>query len=259
MKRGSLTVVGTGIRLVGQVTIEAKAHVEQADRVFHLVTDPVTEEWIGSLNPRAETLADCYGDGKPRMKSYEQMVRRMLSGVRKGQKVVAVFYGHPGVFVLPSHEAIRRARAEGYPARMLPGISAEDCLFADLGVDPALEGCQSFEATDFLARRRAFEPSSALVLWQVGVIGDLTFQSRAARYRKGGLPILAEVLLEKYPGTHRATIYEAAQYPVCDPVIRPVPLSRLGRAKVTPISTLYVPPVGRKALDPVMVKRLGLS
>jgi uncharacterized protein YabN with tetrapyrrole methylase and pyrophosphatase domain len=187
------------------------------------------------------------------------MVRRILSAVRKRQRVVAVFYGHPGVFVLPSHEAIRRARAEGYVARMLPGISAEDCLFADLGVDPALEGCQSFEATDFLARRRAFEPTSALVLWQIGVIGDLTFQSKASRYRRGGLPILAEVLLEKYPRSHPATIYEAAQYPVCDPVIRVLPLSKLARAKVSPISTLYVPPVGRKPLDRDMVKRLGLQ
>jgi len=31
---------------------------------------------------------------------------------------------------------------------MLPGISAEDCLFADIGVDPGIYGCQSFEATD---------------------------------------------------------------------------------------------------------------
>jgi hypothetical protein len=37
---------------------------------------------------------------------------------------------------------------------MLPGISAEDCLFADLGIDPGIYGCQSYEATDFLANGR---------------------------------------------------------------------------------------------------------
>jgi len=31
---------------------------------------------------------------------------------------------------------------------MLPGISAEDCLVADLGIDPASSGCQSYEAND---------------------------------------------------------------------------------------------------------------
>ena len=55
---------------------------------------------------------------------------------------------------------------------MLPGISAEDCLFADLGVDPAEAGCQSYEATRFLERRPAIEPRAALILWQIGVVGS---------------------------------------------------------------------------------------
>jgi hypothetical protein len=38
---------------------------------------------------------------------------------------------------------------------MLPAISAEDCLFADLGVDPADHGCPSYEATDFLVHGAA--------------------------------------------------------------------------------------------------------
>ena len=50
---------------------------------------------------------------------YTEMVERILFFVRKGKKVCAVFYGHPGIFVFSSHEAIRIARAEGYPAVML--------------------------------------------------------------------------------------------------------------------------------------------
>jgi hypothetical protein len=41
-----------------------------------------------------------------------------------------------------------RSSTDGFDAVMLPGISAEDCLFADLGIDPGMIGCQSFEATD---------------------------------------------------------------------------------------------------------------
>ena len=52
----------------------------------------------------------------------------MLSHVRKEENVVGVFYGHPGVFVSPSHRTLALARDEGYIANMLPGISAEDCL-----------------------------------------------------------------------------------------------------------------------------------
>src|SRR5205809_2021168 len=48
------------------------------------------------------------------------------AGARGGSLTCLACYGHPGVFVYPSHEAIRRARAEGYVARILAGISSED-------------------------------------------------------------------------------------------------------------------------------------
>ena len=75
-------------------------------------------------------------EGRSRLDTYQDMVDRILACVREGSDVCVAFYGHPGVFVYPSHEAIKRARIEGYKATMLPGISAEDCLFADLGIDP---------------------------------------------------------------------------------------------------------------------------
>ena len=60
-----------------------------------------------------------------------------------------------------------QARAEGFNARMLPGISAEDCLFANLGADPGTHGCQSFEATSFLLRKPKFDTLTHLILWQI--------------------------------------------------------------------------------------------
>src|SRR5207244_11062689 len=100
--------------------------------------------WIKDINPSAESLYPYYRQGESRMIAYVEMIERILYEVRKGLRVCAAFYGHPGVFVYPSHEAIKQARLEGYSAKMLPGISAEDCLFADLGIDPARNGCQSF-------------------------------------------------------------------------------------------------------------------
>lgn len=99
----------------------------------------------------------------------------MLRHVRRGENVVGVFYGHPGVFVSPSHRTIAIARDEGYAAKMLPGISAEDCLYADLGIDPSSAGCVTYEASDLLLSNRSLVPSSHLILYQVGVIGVTDF------------------------------------------------------------------------------------
>lgn len=252
---GSLTVVGTGIQLVGHLTLAAKAWIEQADKVLFAVADPVTAQWLETLNATAEPLP--YDtENQQRIETYREMVARILTEVRRGLNVCAVFYGHPGVFADPAHSAIKQARQEGFRAQMLPGISAEDCLFADLGLDPSRNGCQSFEATDFLIRQRKFDPTSALILWQIAFIGNLGF------YRENlhGLNILTEVLQAHYESDHKVIIYEAAvYYPVCEPVIQQIPLFELSKAHITKVSTLYIPPRAPAPLDKAMMIRLGLA
>jgi uncharacterized protein YabN with tetrapyrrole methylase and pyrophosphatase domain len=216
-----------------------------------------TKQYLQGLNPAAESLYDSYADDKPRRQSYAEMVERILAAVRRGQRVCAAFYGHPGVFVAPSHEAIRRARAEGFRAQMLPGISAEDCLYVDLDLDPAIHGCQSFEASDFLVHRRRFDPASVLILWQIGAIGVATFK-KSRLWSRQGLEVLAEVLLEHYPDEHEVVVYEAANYPVCRPMILRVPLARLAAAEVSVASTLCIPPRAAPKKDREMMKRLGM-
>jgi hypothetical protein len=238
--RGSLLVVGTGIRAVGHVTLETVSALQRADRLLYLVTDPLTIRWLKELNPAAESLYPHYIEGRPRQEAYDAMADVTLSHVRAGARVCMALYGHPGVFAFPGHEAVKRARAEGYSAAMLPGVSAEDCLFADLGVDPAADGCQSFEATDFLLKRRAFDPRSALVLWQVGVLGQV---HALRQFSTAGLRLVAEALGSVYGSAHVATLYEASVFAVCPPTISHVSLGQLPEASVSPYATLYVPPV----------------
>jgi uncharacterized protein YabN with tetrapyrrole methylase and pyrophosphatase domain len=257
LKTGSLTVVGTGIQLAGHVTMAAKAWIEQADKLLFAVADPATAKWLATLNSTAEPLP--YNRNNQRRKeTYAQMVERILAEVRQGLNVCAAFYGHPGVFANPAHESIRQARQEGFRAEMLPGISAEDCLFADLGVDPGKHGCQSFEATDFLIRRRKFDPTSVLILWQIAFIGNRGFYEEGEHLQ--GLRILTEVLQNYYAADSETIIYEAAVYhPVCQSVIQRMPLDKLPEAKVTEISTLYMPPSPPLEIDMEMARRLGMS
>jgi uncharacterized protein YabN with tetrapyrrole methylase and pyrophosphatase domain len=236
---GSLVVVGTGIG-AAQLTTEARAALAGADEVFFLVGDPLSEHTVRELAPGARSLAACYENGRSRRQAYERMVETMLAPARAGRRVCAAFYGHPGMLVFPSREAIGRARAEGLDARMLPGISALDCLFADLGVDPAESGFQTYEAGDFLRRRPAVEPRAALVLWQVGVVGQ-EFHS------PDGAPValaeLVDALLKSYPPEHELVVYEASPYPGVAPNVDSVGLGTLTASALSHRSTVYVPPL----------------
>ena len=105
-----------------------------------------------------------------------------------------------------------------------------------------MNGLQSYEAGDFLRRRPAIEPTTALVLWQIGVVGART---HSANVSAPALAELVELLLERYPAGHRAVVYEASSYPGVAPIVRNLRLDELGADAVTPASTLYVPPVPR--------------
>ena len=254
--RGSLIVVGTGIRTVGHLTMEAVAWIKQADKVLYVVGDPVAELMLKELNPQgAESMSGMYAEGKARIETYNEMIERTLDCVRAGMLTCMASYGHPGVFVYPSHESIRRARAEGYSARMLPGISSEDCLFADLGVDPGINGCQSFEATDFMLNGRVIDPRCSVVLWQIGVVGDATFKPMG--YDLSAMPLLVERLLAIYPATHPMYLYEAAVFHGCEPQIRQITAAELTHGPLSAGYTLYIPPAYPSSSDPAMYSRMN--
>jgi Tetrapyrrole (Corrin/Porphyrin) Methylases len=123
--QGQLVIVGSGIRAISDMTLDAEAQVRVAQKVLYCVGDPVTERKLHTLNPSAESLYGLYGNGKPRMDTYREMLEAILSPLRAGLRVCVVYYGYPGVFAWSTHQAVRLARREGYRAEMHAGISAD--------------------------------------------------------------------------------------------------------------------------------------
>lgn len=228
--------------------------MRQADRLLHLVFDPVTEAWLQELNPSACSLRSSYAVGRPRRDTYAELVERILAPVRQGLRVCWATYGHPGLCAESGHAAVRQARAEGHRAVMLPGVSCDDTLFADLGLDPARDGCQHYDATNFLLCRRLFDPRASLILWQVGLLGQQDYRQA---FSAAGLPLLVEMLAPVYGPRHVVTLYEAALYAVCDPVVQQVALEDLPGAELRWSMTLYVPPLAPATPDAALAQRLA--
>jgi uncharacterized protein YabN with tetrapyrrole methylase and pyrophosphatase domain len=238
--RGSIACVGLGMTLGSHLTPLARSHIEQADVVFAALSDGIVEMWLERMHPDVRSLQPYYAEGKSRLKTYREWVEVMMAEVRAGKRVCAVFYGHPGVFAWSPHKVIETARAEGFPARMEPGISAEDCLYADLGIDPGRFGCQHFEASQLLIYERRIDPSGYLVLWQVGLVGDMSLArfSTGAAYRQ----VLVEVLSADYPLDHTVIIYRTPTLPIQRPHIRHVTLRELPEIAMTAEETVVLPP-----------------
>lgn len=252
-KQGSLVNVGLGMTLGSHITPLSRTYIEQADVVFVSASNRLIEQWVESMNPHVISLQSFYAEGKSRRDTYREMTEAILDEVRAGKKVCGAFYGHPGVFALPPHVTIRRAREEGYRAHMEPGVSAEDCLYADLGIDPGRSGCAHFEASQFMFNHRPFDASAYLILWQVGVAGDKSlqvFESTVAQKQ-----LLVDLLLETYPADHPVTLYECAVLPIEETRADTVDLADLAGQPMTMKTTLVIPPCQNKQRNQVMIEK----
>lgn len=257
-EKGSLTIVGTGISVSGQITLISRKCIQQADIVFAAIPNQPGFEFIKSLNANTYTLTDLYEINKKRADTYHQMTCRITDAVRSGKRVCGAFYGHPGVFVNPSYAAMKELREQGYFVHMEPGISAEDCLIADLGIDPAENGYQSYEASKFLFRRYSINPHMTQIIWQVCMVGDYSFSTQLS-YKKKGIELLVSKLKQSYSDDHQVIIYEAKTFPLAEPRIDKLALYQLTDAELSPISTLVVPAIGLPEYDDTVFKALGIT
>ncbi len=250
-------MVGTGYGGSGRITPETKTSVEGADAVFYLVSDPITASWICQTNVKAVSLHGCYSEGRGGKEACTEMVDRILLPLRDGARVCAAFYGHPSIFVAPAREAVRQARLLGCSARLLPAISALDCLYADLGVDPGVKGIQIFESTDFVVNRRIPDMATPLVILQAGAPG-VTLYTEETTAETVRVSALATSLGHFYEPSHRVVVYEAAPLPIVETRADWIPLSDLAATRLSVYSTLYVPAARKAASNPEVLERLGL-
>lgn len=252
--RGRLACVGLGMTLGSHLTPLARSHIAQADVVFAGLSDAIAEEWLKRMHPDVRSLQPYYAEGKPRMKTYREWVALMMDELRAGRRVCGVFYGHPGIFAWSPHKVIAQARAEGYDAHMEPGISAEDCLYADLGFDPGAYGCQHFEASQLLYCDRRIDPAGYLVLWQVGVIGNRS----VGRFDTGPAyrALLVERLEQDYPPDHEVIVYRGATLPIEQPRIQRITLRELATVPLTAEETVVLPPAVTLQPNHAMLARL---
>jgi len=254
---GSLTVLGFGIKFISHLTPETTAFMEGADKVLYLLNDPVAKDWVQNNIHNAESLDPFYQHHPLRHDNYWAIAEHIVETVQQGLNVCVLVYGHPAILAEPGLIAVEQAKKLGLKAKILPGISAEDCLFADLEINPGSCGCQSFQADDLLVYERPVSAASHLVLWQIGCIGslgDVEEHNNAV-----GIRLLTDYLAKQYPSDHKVILYEASQYTCFQPRTEMVLLKDLPQAKISSISTLYVPPAIQLQANAFTLQALGIK
>lgn len=237
-------VLGTGVVGYRQLTREAEAALERSEQVFLLHTHDIVYEYLADEFDAAVTdLREEYEAHTDRRDTYERMAERVLSAASSATSPVSfVLYGHPMVYVSPSQIVLERADDHELTVEVRPGVSAMDCLYVDLGLDPAENGIQMYDATDLILREYELNPSVPTMIWQIGSIETTlytTSQSSPQRFTR-----LREYLEQYYPEDHTVSLVKTATLPVADPEKLDYELGNLEQIHedVTPLHTLYIPP-----------------
>ena len=255
--RGSLVVVGTGIQLGLQLTVEARDEIEIADEVLHVVADPIAATQLESLNRNARSLTSLYRAGVPRRRIYEEMVEEILGAVRERLARLRRLLRPPrrvrGALArggaARARGGIRGAHAPGRLRRGLPrrrsGRRPGRTRLAELGGDRlppprlpsrpdgrarALAGGRDREAR-LEPRPRPARPPGA---------GGGARRALSARARAGLLPRVDLPDRSRGGGAHAVA-------------------RRSRRLDSPPAPTLYVPPLPSRPVDAAMAARIGVT
>lgn len=244
MNNGSLVNVGLGVTLGSHLSPIGRRFIEDADVVFVLASNSLVEEWVSGMNENVHSLQPYYQSGRSRIEGYKEMIESMMIELRQGKKVCGAFYGHPGVFAWVPHQSIHTARSEGFQAHMEPAISTEDCLYADLGIDPGQFGCQHYDATQLISYKTNIETSAYLVIWQAGIIGNSGFKIESIY--SNAIFSLKKLLTSTYSAEHFLIIYESAVLPVERARVEKVYIKDLSSEQLSLKTTLILPPFRKK-------------
>lgn len=243
-------VVGTGMVGYRQLTREVDAALRTATRIFavqpqDLVVDYIRREYDAEVVDASEE----YVEGGDRDETYDRIAESVLDAAETDAPVALAVYGHPTVFVSPAKFIRERAPDRDLSVEVRPGVSAMDCIYAEFGIDPAVNGIQMFEATDLLLREFEVNPEVPAVLWQVGTVETVLHSS--ADSAPGRFTRLREHLQQFYPDDHEAALVHVATYPVTESEWLSFPLSEFESMhdRVKPTHTLYVPPVDERPVQ----------
>ncbi len=258
-----LYIVGSGIKFLSHLTLEAKALINEADCVLYLLNETAMKHWVVENSKKAISLDDIYFSSEKRTESYRKIASKVIDISLQHRNTCFVIYGHPLVLCEPVVKIIRSDSRQSNKLRVnvLPGISSLDCLFSDLEVDPGEFGIQAFEATNFVTHDYDFSIHSNLVLWQIGVSGITSIVSteneQLEAKRLKSIALITKKLLKKYDWNHEVYLYVAAQYPQISCEIQKIKLCDLPNVSINRLATAYIPPLGYAKKSSKVLKDLS--
>lgn len=243
-------IVGLGVLNIDQITRQTERAIRRSNEVLYVDTGVATRTFLDGLCPKVTPLfATSYEESGRRLNAYHQMAARVLDAALDHPPVTFAMHGHPIVGVYAPFLIKDTAGLLDLEVQVMPGISAMDCLFAELMVDPCVSGIQMYEATEMLLRRRPLQPDVPALIWQIGCVETALYTTRRSKPER--FERLQSHLLHFYPPEHTVTAFYSTPHPlVRSDALRFALREMCAQAHALHAGfTLFVPPATARAIE----------
>lgn len=243
MNKKNLVICGAGIKSLSHHTKEFDVAVKNAEIVIYLVNEPLLEAWLNKYSKKSLCLNVLYFSCSKRSTSYELISKAVISSFDEHNNVCLVFYGHPLLLADSINMVIQKAKSCNIRTQVLPGVSAFDCLLADLKIK-LNGGCFQIDASYFIKNQIKLDILNHVILWQAGVID---IDAPPSEENIGNITSLQQELLKYYQRCSVLYIYEASIYPHLRPLIIKTTVDDITEFNISSIATVYLPPAKERA------------
>ncbi len=236
-------IVGLGIVQVDQITRETERAISSSKEILYVERGLAVDTFLRERCEVVTDLTQLYHDETDRLDTYRRMAASVIAAALDHSPVTFALYGHPLIFAYPPFLVQQMARCFDLTVKILPAISAMDCIFADLAVDPSMNGLQIFEATEMLLRGRPLQVDVPVLIWQIGSLETGLYSGRQSRPER--FDRFLEHVLAFYPATHTVFAVHSSTHPLLRSEVIEFKIGEIGShsSKLHAGFSLYIPPL----------------
>jgi uncharacterized protein YabN with tetrapyrrole methylase and pyrophosphatase domain len=237
-----IAIVGSGINVPDQLTLEGLRMLRQASEIWTNVSESEHKVLEDAVGQAPHSLWPFFRPERERLANYEAITTHLLERAQAVERVAYLTQGHPRVLDRVATNVLEQSSRRGVTVTVVPGISSIDTILADVDYEPA-RGLQVYDATGFVARGMKIDRRAGLLLLQPGVFGTSMPRLNAAA-PPPDLSTLKAALAEIYDVTHPVLIVRS-ETATMTKRIREVELGALDSVPAADLaaSTLWIAPV----------------
>ncbi len=255
-----ITIVGSGLRVPDQLTIEALEIICSCNTVFtifhpkELIIETIN--WYKSKSkdsfPQTKVISldELYQSNRLRRKNYSEAANTIINGVKKyGAPIAYLTQGNPVNLDQVTAKVVRQAKELNYTCEVIPGVSSIDTILVDLRVEIA-PGLQIFEASSLVGQRLNPDNRLSCIVQQTSHFGT-NFIIKGRNPVAGYLSPLKNYLLKFYPEEHKVTFVRSRFNADELSRIKTVELKNLDNIQSNELlgSSLFIPPSRKPEMD----------